>query len=86
MSTVNDKLDSFLDRDYEAGFVTQIESETFPKGLDEDVIRRLSAIKRGESTGYGDRAAASRQSGHLCSGCCPPGAEYRQSLISVENA
>ena len=45
MSTVNDKLDSFLDRDYEAGFVTQIESETFPKGLDEDVIRRLSAIK-----------------------------------------
>ncbi len=46
MSTVNDKLDSFLDRDYEAGFVTQIESETFPKGLDEDVIRRLSAIKR----------------------------------------
>src|SRR5690606_38366962 len=46
MSTVNDKLDSFLDRDYEAGFVTQIESETFPKGLDENVIRRLSAIKR----------------------------------------
>ncbi|MFC4299529.1 MAG: Fe-S cluster assembly protein SufB [Castellaniella sp.] len=46
MSTVNDKLDSFLDRDYEAGFVTQIESETFPKGLDEDVIRRLSAVKR----------------------------------------
>jgi Fe-S cluster assembly protein SufB len=46
MSTVNDKLDSFLDRDYEAGFVTQIETETFPKGLDEDVIRRLSAVKR----------------------------------------
>ncbi|HET8596275.1 MAG TPA: Fe-S cluster assembly protein SufB [Castellaniella sp.] len=46
MSTVNDKLDSFLDRQYDAGFVTQIEAETFPKGLDEDVIRRLSAIKR----------------------------------------
>jgi Fe-S cluster assembly protein SufB len=46
MSAVNDKLDSFLDREYDAGFVTEIESETFPKGLDEDVIRRLSAIKR----------------------------------------
>ncbi|MBV2181736.1 Fe-S cluster assembly protein SufB [Castellaniella sp. MT123] len=46
MSTVNDKLDSFLDREYDAGFVTQIEAETFPKGLDEDVIRRLSAVKR----------------------------------------
>jgi len=46
MSTVNDKLDSFLDRQYDAGFVTQIEAETFPKGLDEDVIRRLSAVKR----------------------------------------
>jgi len=45
MSTVNDKLDSFLDRGYDAGFVTEIESETFAKGLDEDVIRRLSAIK-----------------------------------------
>ncbi|WP_269498664.1 Fe-S cluster assembly protein SufB [Castellaniella sp. S9] len=46
MSTVNDKLDTFLDREYEAGFVTEIESVTFPKGLDEGVIRRLSAIKR----------------------------------------
>jgi Fe-S cluster assembly protein SufB len=45
MSTVNDKLDSFLDRGYDAGFVTEIESETFAKGLDEDVIRRLSAVK-----------------------------------------
>ncbi|MFC3339242.1 Fe-S cluster assembly protein SufB [Paracandidimonas soli] len=45
MSTVNDQLDSFLDREYTAGFVTEIESETFPPGLSEDVIRRLSAIK-----------------------------------------
>ena len=45
MSTVNDKLDSFLDRGYDAGFVTDIESVTFAKGLDEDVIRRLSAVK-----------------------------------------
>jgi len=32
-------------REYKYGFVTDIESDAFPKGLDEDVIRRLSAIK-----------------------------------------
>jgi len=46
MSPATDPLDSFLDREYTAGFVTEIESETFAPGLSEDVIRRLSAIKR----------------------------------------
>lgn len=46
MSTINEQLDTFLDRDYEAGFVTEIESETFEKGLNEDIIRRLSAVKK----------------------------------------
>lgn len=46
MSTINDHLDTFLDREYEAGFVTEIESETIPKGLNEDVIRFLSDKKR----------------------------------------
>jgi len=32
-------------QDYEAGFVTDIEVETFPPGLDKDVIRRLSKVK-----------------------------------------
>ncbi len=32
-------------REYQFGFVTEIEAETFPPGLDEDVVRRLSAIK-----------------------------------------
>ncbi len=32
--------------DYRWGFVTDIESETLPPGLDEDVIRRISAIKQ----------------------------------------
>jgi FeS assembly protein SufB len=45
-STVNDQLDSFLDREYSAGFVTDIESVTFPKGLSEETIRKLSAIKK----------------------------------------
>ena len=33
-------------REYEFGFVTDIEQETFEPGLDEDVIARLSAIKK----------------------------------------
>ncbi|MDC0948462.1 Fe-S cluster assembly protein SufB [Gammaproteobacteria bacterium] len=38
-------LDSLVVRDYEAGFVTDIESDSFPPGLSEDTIRALSAIK-----------------------------------------
>jgi len=40
-----DPLESFLDREYSAGFVTDIESVTIPKGLNEDTIRLLSAKK-----------------------------------------
>jgi Fe-S cluster assembly protein SufB len=36
-----------LENKYEAGFVTDIESETAPKGLNEDIIRFISA-KKGE--------------------------------------
>ena len=41
-----DHLQSWLDKDYEHGFTTEIESESFPPGLDEDVIRRISKIKQ----------------------------------------
>jgi Fe-S cluster assembly protein SufB len=40
-------LEDLARRDYKAGFVTDVESETLPPGLDEDVIRALSA-KKGE--------------------------------------
>ncbi|NYT61157.1 Fe-S cluster assembly protein SufB [Alcaligenaceae bacterium] len=43
--SVDDQLDSFLDREYTAGFVTDIESDTIPKGLSEDTVRLLSAKK-----------------------------------------
>jgi hypothetical protein len=33
-------------RPYKAGWKTIIESDTFPKGLDEDVVRAISAKKR----------------------------------------
>ncbi len=34
-----------MDREYKHGFVTMIESDTFPKGLNEDVVRAISAKK-----------------------------------------
>ncbi len=47
MDAMNEKLESFLDREYEAGFVTDIETVSLPPGLSEDTIRQLSA-KKGE--------------------------------------
>tara|TARA_R110000868_G_scaffold8205_7_gene42797 strand:+ start:116889 stop:118340 length:1452 start_codon:yes stop_codon:yes gene_type:complete len=35
----------FIDKEYEAGFVTDIETETFPPGLNEDVIAAISKRK-----------------------------------------
>ncbi|WP_019528935.1 Fe-S cluster assembly protein SufB [Dasania marina] len=39
------EINNALAREYEAGFVSDIESETFEPGLNEDVIRRISAMK-----------------------------------------
>lgn len=41
----NEQINSLLDREYQHGFVTKVETETFAPGLDEAVIRRISAIK-----------------------------------------
>ena len=38
-------LEALVGRGYEQGFVTDIESETLPPGLDEDVVARISEIK-----------------------------------------
>ncbi|MCH9689118.1 MAG: Fe-S cluster assembly protein SufB [Gammaproteobacteria bacterium] len=45
MSKSHEPLSVFLDGDYQHGFVTDVESETFPPGLDESVVRRISAMK-----------------------------------------
>ncbi len=47
VETSAEKIDTFLGRDYAAGFVTDIESDTIAKGLSEDTIRLLSE-KKGE--------------------------------------
>ncbi|MGV3739867.1 MAG: Fe-S cluster assembly protein SufB [Gammaproteobacteria bacterium] len=46
MAQKNEQIHSVLARDYQHGFVTDIETDTFPPGLDEAVICRLSAIKK----------------------------------------
>ena len=47
MSETADKLEKLVSRGYEHGFVTDIESDTVPPGLDEDVVRLISR-KKGE--------------------------------------
>lgn len=42
---MTEQINQALKREYEAGFISDIESETFEPGLDESVIRRISAMK-----------------------------------------
>jgi Fe-S cluster assembly protein SufB len=44
--TSNQELDALVAQKYRHGFITDIESETVPPGLNEDVIRKISAIKK----------------------------------------
>lgn len=39
------KIDTFLNSDYKLGFETLIESDTFPVGLNQEVIRAISKKK-----------------------------------------
>jgi Fe-S cluster assembly protein SufB len=45
MAKGNEHINSLLAREYQHGFVTDIEVDTFEPGLNEDVIRRLSQVK-----------------------------------------
>jgi len=45
MATSLNELDPFLNREYKAGFVTDIETDALPAGLNEEVIRLISAKK-----------------------------------------
>jgi Fe-S cluster assembly protein SufB len=45
MSETANQLESLLGRGYQHGFVTDIESDTVPPGLDEDVVRLISRKK-----------------------------------------
>ena len=45
MSEQDKILSEVTSKEYEYGFVTDIETETLPKGLSEDIVRQISALK-----------------------------------------
>ncbi len=45
MTTETQNIEQLATREYKFGFVTEIAQDSFPPGLDEEVVRRLSAIK-----------------------------------------
>src|SRR5215510_213331 len=45
MSTSTETIEQLASREYKYGFETAVETETFAPGLDEQTVRRLSAIK-----------------------------------------
>ena len=45
MSTDPENIESLVNRQYEHGFITDIATDSLPPGLDEDVIRAISAKK-----------------------------------------
>jgi Fe-S cluster assembly protein SufB len=47
MTTATSTIEEFANREYQHGFVTDIETETVPRGLNEEIIRLISA-KKGE--------------------------------------
>src|SRR6187549_3220207 len=46
MSTATETIEQLANREYKYGFVTDVESETIPKGLNEDVVRLISQKKQ----------------------------------------
>ncbi len=47
MSASTDKIQELVDKAYAYGFVTEIEADTIPKGLNEEIVRTIS-LKKGE--------------------------------------
>ncbi|MBI3988881.1 MAG: Fe-S cluster assembly protein SufB, partial [candidate division NC10 bacterium] len=45
MSTSTNAIETLINQEYKWGFTTQIEQEIFPPGLNEDIIRLISAKK-----------------------------------------
>ena len=46
MSTATQDIEALVRREYQHGFVTDIEADTLPRGLNEDIIRMISAKKK----------------------------------------
>ena len=44
--TETSKIEELANKEYKYGFVTDIETESLPKGLNDEIIGKLSAIKK----------------------------------------
>lgn len=45
MTTDNETTSPLAQREYKYGFVSDVETEEFPRGLSEEIVRRISAVK-----------------------------------------
>jgi Fe-S cluster assembly protein SufB len=45
MSASAQEINTLINQEYKQGFVTELETDTFPPGLDEAVIHKLSKVK-----------------------------------------
>src|SRR5579871_4645257 len=45
MSTATNAIEEFVSKDYAQGFITEIEMDALPKGLNEDIVRLISGKK-----------------------------------------
>ena len=45
MTTDNETTSPLAQREYKYGFVSDVETEEFPRGLSEDIVRRISSVK-----------------------------------------
>ena len=45
MSTTTNQIEALTSREYQYGFVSDVEADTIPAGLSEDVVRQISAKK-----------------------------------------
>ena len=42
MTTENNTIEELANKEYKYGFVTEIEADTIPRGLNEDIVRMIS--------------------------------------------
>src|SRR5579885_311695 len=45
MTTATSTIEELANREYKYGFVTEVETDTVPRGLNEDIVRTISAKK-----------------------------------------
>ena len=57
MTTPTNSVEEFANKEYKYGFVTDIETEAFPKGLNEDIVRMIDrkSVVEGQSVDLGGR-------------------------------